>query len=210
MFNLGFAVFTVFSILLSVTWMHGSAGALWLILMRVGQGVGGAPIFASPTCRRRLGILRIGPRWTRHEHGGAGAQLPDPRRRRARRRHDANDPLLRGARDLLLVTHEHADHNAVEVVGGSPQILRSTAGTFDSPVGIGGESAAAIVRALRPRLVVPMHYRTEAVNFLDPPDEFLDARVARVERVDERELEAERVLATAEDPTVAPLAPPKR
>src|SRR5579863_8491710 len=26
MFNLGFAVFTVFSILLSVTWMHGSAG----------------------------------------------------------------------------------------------------------------------------------------------------------------------------------------
>src|ERR1700744_4152381 len=39
MFNLGFAGFTVFSILLSVTWMHGSAAALWLILMRVGQGV---------------------------------------------------------------------------------------------------------------------------------------------------------------------------
>jgi MFS family permease len=47
MFNLGFAVFTVFSILLSVTWMHGSAGALWLIMMRVGQGVGGALIFAN-------------------------------------------------------------------------------------------------------------------------------------------------------------------
>ena len=47
MFNLGFAVFTVFSILLSITWMHGSAGALWLILMRVGQGVGGALIFAN-------------------------------------------------------------------------------------------------------------------------------------------------------------------
>src|SRR5207302_761270 len=47
MFNLGFAVFTVFSILLSVTWMHGGAGALWLILMRVGQGVGGALIFAN-------------------------------------------------------------------------------------------------------------------------------------------------------------------
>ena len=42
MFNLGFAIFTLFSILLSATWMHGSAGALWLILMRVGQGVGGA------------------------------------------------------------------------------------------------------------------------------------------------------------------------
>src|SRR5213082_153795 len=47
MFNLGFAVFTVFSILLSVTWMHGSAAALWLILMRVGQGVGGALLFAN-------------------------------------------------------------------------------------------------------------------------------------------------------------------
>src|SRR3954471_18820102 len=38
MFNLGFAVFTVFSILLSATWLHGSAGAIWLIVMRVGQG----------------------------------------------------------------------------------------------------------------------------------------------------------------------------
>src|SRR5437588_7854896 len=47
MYNLGFAVFTVFSILLSITWMHGSAGALWLIAMRVGQGVGGALLFAN-------------------------------------------------------------------------------------------------------------------------------------------------------------------
>src|SRR3954470_11358307 len=47
MFNLGFAVFTAFSILLSLTWMHGSAGAIWLILMRVGQGVGGALVFAN-------------------------------------------------------------------------------------------------------------------------------------------------------------------
>ena len=47
MFNLGFAVFTVFSVLLSITWMHGSAAALWLILMRVGQGVGGALLFAN-------------------------------------------------------------------------------------------------------------------------------------------------------------------
>jgi MFS family permease len=47
MYNLGFAVFTVFSVLLSVTWMHGSAGALWLILMRVGQGIGGAMLFAN-------------------------------------------------------------------------------------------------------------------------------------------------------------------
>jgi MFS family permease len=47
MFNLGFAVFTVFSILLSVTWLHGGAAASWLILMRVGQGVGGALLFAN-------------------------------------------------------------------------------------------------------------------------------------------------------------------
>ena len=37
-YNLGFAVFTVFSILLSVTWMKGSDGALWLIVMRVAAG----------------------------------------------------------------------------------------------------------------------------------------------------------------------------
>ena len=176
--------------------------------------------------------------------------------------------------DLLLVTHEHVDHNAVEVIGGSPVILRSTAGTFESRVGeviavasehdevagtergpntifrfmldglrlshfgdfgqaelrpeqrkaigdhdvlllpvgagptVGGESAAAIVRALRPRLVIPMHYRTEAVNFLDPPDEFLAALGARVERLNESELEVEQLLGTAEDPTVALLAPP--
>jgi MFS family permease len=47
MFNLGFAVFTVFSILLSITWMTGSPAALWLIGMRVGQGVGGALLFAN-------------------------------------------------------------------------------------------------------------------------------------------------------------------
>jgi L-ascorbate metabolism protein UlaG (beta-lactamase superfamily) len=183
-------------------------------------------------------------------------------------------PIERVVADLLLVTHEHVDHNAVEVVGGSPQILRSTAGTFDSRVGevvavasehddaagtqrgpntifrftldglrlchfgdfgqaelraeqqraignidvllvpvgggptVGGESAGAIVRALRPRLVVPMHYRTEAVNFLDPPDDFLAALGARVERLDESELEVEQYLGTADDPTVALLAPP--
>ena len=47
MFTIGFAIFTVFSLLLSVTWMHGGAGALWMIVMRVGQGVGGAFLFAN-------------------------------------------------------------------------------------------------------------------------------------------------------------------
>jgi L-ascorbate metabolism protein UlaG (beta-lactamase superfamily) len=176
--------------------------------------------------------------------------------------------------DLLLVTHEHGDHNAVDVVGGAPQILRSTAGTFDSPVGeviavasehddvagtkrgpntifrftldglrfchfgdfgqaalraeqkqaigavdvlflpvgggptVGGESAAAIVRALRPRLVVPMHYGTDAVNFLEPPDAFLDALGARVETLAKNELDAEQFLGTAEQPAVVLLAVP--
>ena len=176
--------------------------------------------------------------------------------------------------DLLLVTHEHGDHNAVEVVGGSPQILRSTAGTFDSPIGeviavasehddaagtmrgpntifrfaldglrlchfgdfgqaqlrveqeraigevdvlflpvgggptVGGESAAAVVRALRPRLVVPMHYRTEAVNFLDSPDAFIEALGAHLERIAEDELGPEQFLGTADEPTVALLATP--
>ena len=47
MYTLGFAVFTLFSILLSVTWLQGSPGAIWLIAMRVGQGVGGAMLFAN-------------------------------------------------------------------------------------------------------------------------------------------------------------------
>ena len=140
---------------------------------------------------------------------------------------------------LLLVTHEHRDHNAVEVVTGEPKVIRSTAGRFESPVGevvavaaehdaaagtirgpnaifvfsldgvrvahlgdfgqaglrpeqraaigdvdllfvpVGGgptadaDAAAEIVRALGPTFVIPMHYRTPAVDFLEPPDRFL-------------------------------------
>ena len=49
MYNLGFLIFTVFSILLSVTFLSGPAGALWIIIMRVFQGVGGAFLFANST-----------------------------------------------------------------------------------------------------------------------------------------------------------------
>jgi MFS family permease len=65
MYNLGFAVFTVFSILLSITWLHGPGAAVWLIGMRVGQGVGGAMLFANssaiitdafPANQRGLGL----------------------------------------------------------------------------------------------------------------------------------------------------------
>ena len=37
--------------------------------------------------------------------------------------------------ELVLVTHEHFDHNGVEVIGGEPAVLRSTAGRLESPVG---------------------------------------------------------------------------
>jgi MFS family permease len=47
MYNLGFAVFAVFSVLLSLTWMHGTAAAWWLIIMRILQGVGGAMLMAN-------------------------------------------------------------------------------------------------------------------------------------------------------------------
>jgi MFS family permease len=47
MYNLGFAVFTLFSILLSLSWMHGPSAALYLILMRVGQGLGAAFLIAN-------------------------------------------------------------------------------------------------------------------------------------------------------------------
>ena len=181
-------------------------------------------------------------------------------------------PIAGVTADLLLVTHEHFDHNATEVVGGDPPVLRSTAGRLESPVGevvaiasehddvagtargpntifrfeleglavahlgdfgqpalrpeqraalgdvdvlivpigggptIGGEPAAALVREVGPRLVVPMHYRTPAVNFLEPPDAFLEALGARVERVD-NEIEAGELLDGAE-PVVALMAAP--
>jgi L-ascorbate metabolism protein UlaG (beta-lactamase superfamily) len=176
--------------------------------------------------------------------------------------------------DLVLVTHEHRDHNAVDVVGGSPTVLRSKAGRLESQVGevvavasehddaagttrgantivgfslddvrvchlgdfgqpglrpeqreaigevdvvfvpvgggptIGGTAAAELVRSLAPKLVVPMHYRTTAVNFLEPPDEFLDALGAPVERLETSETDVEDLLRRAEAPTVALFASP--
>ena len=53
-----------------------------------------------------------------------------------------------GAVDLLIVP-----------VGGGPTI--------------GAAAAAEITRALDPRWVVPMHYRTAAIDFLEPADAFL-------------------------------------
>src|SRR3981081_300862 len=49
MSKIGLAIFSVASIFLTVTWMHGSSGALWLIIWRVVQGIGGAFLFANST-----------------------------------------------------------------------------------------------------------------------------------------------------------------
>src|ERR1035441_5491025 len=47
MYNAGFAIFTIFSVLLAATWMTGTPGVLWLIIMRVLQGVGGALLMGT-------------------------------------------------------------------------------------------------------------------------------------------------------------------
>jgi L-ascorbate metabolism protein UlaG (beta-lactamase superfamily) len=149
---------------------------------------------------------------------------------------------------LLLVTHEHADHNGVDAIAGEPAILRSTAGQLESPIGqvtaiasehdeqagtargpntifvfeldglrvchfgdfgqsalrdeqaaaigavdllivpvgdgptIGAEQAHEIIARLSPRWVVPMHYRTPRINFLETADAFLEL-AANVERL---------------------------
>src|ERR1700755_3009066 len=49
MYNLGFVVFTIASILLAVTWQSGDVAALWLIGWRIVQGIGGAFIMANST-----------------------------------------------------------------------------------------------------------------------------------------------------------------
>jgi MFS family permease len=47
MYNLGFAWFTVASVLLAMVWSTGSTGALELVIFRMVQGVGGALLFAN-------------------------------------------------------------------------------------------------------------------------------------------------------------------
>src|SRR3954452_15020915 len=47
MYNLGFAIFTGASVALSLTPLTGTAGAMWLIIWRVVQGIGGALLMAN-------------------------------------------------------------------------------------------------------------------------------------------------------------------
>jgi L-ascorbate metabolism protein UlaG (beta-lactamase superfamily) len=158
-------------------------------------------------------------------------------------------PAIEGVEaDLLLVTHEHIDHNGVEAIGGEPAILRSTAGRLESPLGevvaiasehdaaagtergpntifvfeldglrvchfgdfgqpalrdeqaaaigqvdllivpvgggptAGASEAAAIVERVKPRWVVPMHYRTPRISFLETEEAFVEL-MPHVERL---------------------------
>jgi L-ascorbate metabolism protein UlaG (beta-lactamase superfamily) len=159
-------------------------------------------------------------------------------------------PAIEERADLLLVTHEHSDHNGVEAIGGEPALIRSAAGTHDSPIGtvvgvasehddvagtarganviyvfefggarvahfgdygqaalrpeqraaigeidlmilpVGGMAtidaaqAAELVTQFAPKWIVPMHYRTPRISFLDTATAFLEmfAHVYRLEQ----------------------------
>jgi MFS family permease len=47
MYNLGFIVYTVASLILAVDWLHGGAGADYLIVFRIVQGIGAAFLLAN-------------------------------------------------------------------------------------------------------------------------------------------------------------------
>jgi len=44
-------------------------------------------------------------------------------------------PIAADGVDLVLVTHEHRDHNGVEAIAGEPAVVRATAGRDESPIG---------------------------------------------------------------------------
>jgi L-ascorbate metabolism protein UlaG (beta-lactamase superfamily) len=67
-----------------------------------------------------------------------------------------------------------------EAIGDVDLVIVPVGGGFT----IGAEQAARIVEELQPRWVVPMHYRTERISFLEPADAFLE-RMDRVHRLDE-------------------------
>jgi MFS family permease len=46
-YNLGFVIYTVASLLLTIDWMTGRAGATYLVVFRIVQGVGGACLLAN-------------------------------------------------------------------------------------------------------------------------------------------------------------------
>lgn len=181
-------------------------------------------------------------------------------------------PIEVAVADLVLVTHEHRDHNGVEVVGGEPVVLRAQPGTHESPIGevigvasehdetagtqrgpntifcftldggrvahlgdfgqgelrpeqrnaigevdllfipvgggptIGAEQAAAIVDELEPRWVVPMHYRTRRIGFLDTEEEFI-AAMGEPQRLDSPSFETDDLRGGKPPAVIVPAAP---
>jgi L-ascorbate metabolism protein UlaG (beta-lactamase superfamily) len=177
-----------------------------------------------------------------------------------------------GEVDLLLVTHEHLDHNGVEAIQGEPAILRSTAGRLESPIGevvavasehdeqagtqrgpntifvftldgvrvahfgdfgqselraeqaaaigeldllivpvgggptIGASGATAVVERLAPKWIVPMHYRTPKIGFLEDAEEFLGL-MDRVERLETASFQTDELPADDNPVVVVPTAP---
>jgi L-ascorbate metabolism protein UlaG (beta-lactamase superfamily) len=195
---------------------------------------------------------------------------PGPIRARGRR---WDYPAMTGIdADLVLVTHEHLDHNGVEAIAGDPPTLRSTAGRLDSPIGevlavasehddaagtergpntlfaftlggrrvahlgdlgqatlreeqaealgtvdvlfvpvgggptIGADQAVAIAARLGARIVVPMHYRTGRIDFLEPVDGFA-SRAGRVEWLSSPAFELDELPDGAGPLVVVPAAP---
>jgi L-ascorbate metabolism protein UlaG (beta-lactamase superfamily) len=182
-------------------------------------------------------------------------------------------PAIEGVdADLVLVTHEHGDHNGVDAIGGSPTVLRSTAGRHESPIGevvgiasehdpkagtergpntifvfdfdgvrvahfgdfgqselrpeqadaigrvdllfipvgggptIGADDAKAIAERLGARWIVPMHYRTPKIGFLETADEFL-SQIPDVERFEEPRFDTASLPADKAPLAVVPTAP---
>lgn len=177
-----------------------------------------------------------------------------------------------GPADLLLVTHEHRDHNGVERVGGDPRTLRATAGTHESPLGevvgiasehdrvagtergpntifvfeleglrvvhfgdfgqqqlrpeqtaaigrpdllflpvgggptIGGRAAADLANDLDATWVVPMHYRTPRIDFLENEEQFV-AAMEEVQRLDSPRFDTADLRRNGAPLAVVPAAP---
>lgn len=182
-------------------------------------------------------------------------------------------PIEVGGVDLVLVTHEHRDHNAVGAIAGEPATVRALAGSHQTPVGtvvgvasehdaaagtergqntifvfpldglriahfgdfgqaalrpeqkeaigavdlvfvpvgggptIGGGAAAEIALSLGAKWVVPMHYRTHRIGFLEDEREFV-ATFAQVQRLETASFESDELVEAETGPVaVIPAAP---